>query len=586
MLCQIKDYFGEQIALYFAFIGLYTKSLFYPVVFGLITYIGQMRSGIENNPLTFYFSIFLAFWSLAFTTQWTRRQNELAFLWGTETHSTFEKARPEFVLLAKNPHVVGIEFSRNPVTQKIEAMVVNSRGAKLKKVFNACLVALCMAVVLCGVVCCQYIKLIPIGGSVYAGKMLGSILNGIFITLFGLAFERVARVLTQWEHPRTDTEFENSLIAKSFVFDAVNNFACLFYITFFRSSAIGAPSLGMPMRNQSCTAVVVSCSNSTLNEALLDQCVDGEMQVPSCISDLSFQLAIILIINQVVGGVMEIGIPTYKAKVKALRRDLRIKKVQKQMRLDAEGHEIGETLHATHIGDERVMTPYRSVHADYKELAVQWGNVLLFASAFPMAPVFALINNLIEIRADAYKLCKVHRRPEYKTKQDIGAWALVFNTISCVSVITNAAIVSFVGSQAAEMWDRTEQYDEVGVVARIGDPTLWLVAGLTEHAVLGLRFVLGSLISSNSSWVAGAKATREIQVSRLITEQEKELKKEKEQGFRRDQEELTEKEKQQEALQEGQGRPPGGGGGGGGGGEREKAEQQQQRSPSPLGDEM
>jgi hypothetical protein len=490
------------------------------------------------------------------------------------------------VLLAKNPHVVGIEFSRNPVTQKIEAMVVDSRGAKLKKVFNACLVALCMAVVLCGVVCCQYIKLIPIGGSVYAGKMLGSILNGIFITLFGLAFERVARVLTQWEHPRTDTEFENSLIAKSFVFDAVNNFACLFYITFFRSSAIGAPSLGMPMRNQSCTAVVVSCSNSTLNEALLDQCVDGEMQVPSCISDLSFQLAIILIINQVVGGVMEIGIPTYTAKAKALRRDLRIKKVQKQMRLDAEGHEIGETLHATHIGDERVMTPYRSVHADYKELAVQWGNVLLFASAFPMAPVFALINNLIEIRADAYKLCKVHRRPEYKTKQDIGAWALVFNTISCVSVITNAAIVSFVGSQAAEMWDRTEQYDEVGVVARIGDPTLWLVAGLTEHAVLGLRFVLGSLISSNSSWVAGAKATREIQVSRLITEQEKELKKEKEQGFRRDQEELTEKEKQQEALQEGQGRPPGGGGGGGGGGEREKAEQQQQRSPSPLGDEM
>ena len=38
-------------------------------------------------------------------------------------------------------------------------------------------------------------------------------------------------------------------------------------------------------------------------------------------------------------------------------------------------------------------------------MSIQFGYVTLFVASFPLAPLFAFANNLIEIRVDAYKLC-------------------------------------------------------------------------------------------------------------------------------------------------------------------------------------
>ena len=43
--------------------------------------------------------------------------------------------------------------------------------------------------------------------------------------------------------------------------------------------------------------------------------------------------------------------------------------------------------------------------------ALQFGYVTMFSSAFPLAPVFAFLNNIFEIRVDAAKLCFFYRRP-------------------------------------------------------------------------------------------------------------------------------------------------------------------------------
>lgn len=50
---------------------------------------------------------------------------------------------------------------------------------------------------------------------------------------------------------------------------------------------------------------------------------------------------------------------------------------------------------------------YNSTYEDYLEMYIQFGYVVLFASISPFAAVVALINNIIEIRIDAYKLCCV-----------------------------------------------------------------------------------------------------------------------------------------------------------------------------------
>lgn len=53
---------------------------------------------------------------------------------------------------------------------------------------------------------------------------------------------------------------------------------------------------------------------------------------------------------------------------------------------------------------------------------VQFGYVVLFSSAFPLAALCALVNNLIEIRSDALKLCTGLQRPFGQRVESIGQW--------------------------------------------------------------------------------------------------------------------------------------------------------------------
>lgn len=72
--------------------------------------------------------------------------------------------------------------------------------------------------------------------------------------------------------------------------------------------------------------------------------------------------------------------------------------------------------------EEAEMEAYEGTYDDYLELFIQFGYVFLFSSVYPVAAFWALLNNLMEIRADAFKLCKVFQRPMSRKLKDIGAW--------------------------------------------------------------------------------------------------------------------------------------------------------------------
>ena len=57
---------------------------------------GHFAGGIDENPTTLAYSIYLALWSVTFLNSWSRRENELKFLWGSEGYETVEKPRPQF----------------------------------------------------------------------------------------------------------------------------------------------------------------------------------------------------------------------------------------------------------------------------------------------------------------------------------------------------------------------------------------------------------------------------------------------------------------------------------------------------------
>lgn len=53
---------------------------------------------------------------------------------------------------------------------------------------------------------------------------------------------------------------------------------------------------------------------------------------------------------------------------------------------------------------------------------IQFGMVTLFVASFPLAPLFALLNNIIEIRLDAKKFVMEVRRPIAAKAKDIGGF--------------------------------------------------------------------------------------------------------------------------------------------------------------------
>merc|ERR1712093_239350 len=86
---------------------------------------------------------------------------------------------------------------------------------------------------------------------------------------------------------------------------------------------------------------------------------------------------------------------------------------------------------------------YTSTFHDYNEIVIQYGYVTMFATALPIGSLLCLINNIVEIRSDAFKLVNVYQRPFYKGAQDIGTWFEILRVITVLAVLTNCGMIAF-----------------------------------------------------------------------------------------------------------------------------------------------
>lgn len=79
------------------------------------------------------------------------------------------------------------------------------------------------------------------------------------------------------------------------------------------------------------------------------------------------------------------------------------------------------------------------------EMFIQMGYILFFSSSFPLGGLCALINNIIEIRSDGFKLVKIHQRPVAQRTSNIGAWQYAFNILIMLSIIANCTFLATFG---------------------------------------------------------------------------------------------------------------------------------------------
>lgn len=68
---------------------------------------------------------------------------------------------------------------------------------------------------------------------------------------------------------------------------------------------------------------------------------------------------------------------------------------------------------------------------------LQFGFITIFVAACPLAPLFALLNNWVEIRLDAQKFICDYRRPVAERAQGIGIWFSILEAIAHLAVTSN-----------------------------------------------------------------------------------------------------------------------------------------------------
>ncbi|XP_056137543.1 anoctamin-1 [Lampris incognitus] len=486
----IRKYFGEQIGLYFAWLGVYTQLLIPPSVLGIIVFLYGIftvdtnvpsqetcddslnitmcplcdavcdywhlssvcslarASYLFDNGATVLFAIFMSLWAACFLEHWKRRQMCLKHSWDLtsledEEERVQEELRPNYeAVLHEKKNKIRAEIKKKleqnkdgadgereqmlssqqePESLEIEdhlsGYLVNIStllllvGVTFSAVFGVAMYRICMLTVW---------SMNPDPEAKASVRMTvtttGIILNMLVVLVLEEVYGAIAVWLTELELPKTEAEFEERLIFKSFFLKSMNAFAPIFYVAFFKGRFAGRPGDYFYI----------------FGEYRMEECAP-----PGCLIELCIQLSMIMLGKQLIqNNVFEIVIP----KLKKIYRTIQEEKGNK----DTSDNEEDENKRPKQQFDKDfALEPFEGVTPEYMEMIIQYGFVSLFVASFPLAPALALLNNVIEIRLDAAKFVTEIRRPDAVRCKDIGIWYNILCGISKFSVITNAFVISF-----------------------------------------------------------------------------------------------------------------------------------------------
>jgi len=129
---------------------------------------------------------------------------------------------------------------------------------------------------------------------------------------------------------------------------------------------------------------------------------------------------------------------------------------------------------------------------DYLEVIVNFGYVVLFASATPLAPLFIYVFHLIEGYSDRFKIFNLYRRPLPTRAKNIGSWKPVLTIMSLLSVLTNIFLFSFSSNQL---------FTILGIEKR--EEILKYILGMVfilEHLLFVIVWILRKIILAKLDW--------------------------------------------------------------------------------------
>lgn len=391
----IRNYFGEKIAFYVAFVTCYTNYLLLPLgLLGVACYIGSIilyddtgettGERIAGNILesNVVMAALIIIFATTFTEVWRRAQAINAKKWGTTDSQEDQPDRPEFNAKKKPiiSFVDGSYMKYDPPWTRFFRFTVSTAVT----VFMA-------AISIAGVAVIFYLRwyvTIKRGvayDGIEVGTYIAAVASAVQVQIMALIWEKISKRLNNYENHRTDTDYESNWIFKKYIFSFINSYASLFYIGFIET-AVGDP-----------------CSNYGYD---------------SCIDLLGVQLAI-LVVSQMLASIGTTALKQCCHKIPEDKSPIEVE------------FELEEYDYLTGLND------------DYGEMVIQYGYCVLFGSSFPPVFILAYLNNWIDTQFYSQKICTQTRRPIAQKAESIGLWFPILQQLVNVAVITNSALVIF-----------------------------------------------------------------------------------------------------------------------------------------------
>ncbi|KAL7333456.1 hypothetical protein PS15p_202357 [Mucor circinelloides] len=461
-LLTIRNHFGEKIAYYFAFLQNYFLWLSVPAAVGVLVYL------THSNTLAIWFSLFMLLWAILFTEMWKRKEAELAIKWGVRNYSKHEKRRAEFKgeKMVKD-HVTGEDVPFVSAWKLLGRRVAAVPGVAI----GAFLLSIIVGFVFILQLFLHEYYNGPFAKFLHYAPTVGYVL---FIPNMTKIYSKWVKTLTDWEMQKTDAQWEYSYTQKIFIANFLVGYLSLFITAW----------IYIPFGDH----VLPYLTN--LNISHEHKTVDFQR--------LRAQLVYFIVTGQLVGFLTEMVVPYALKKFVPKAKKI----VNKKKSTVPSTESLSEKSSVTTVQDEEeekfmnkvykevAMDEY-AIYTDYVEMVIQFGYVSMFSTVWPLTALCAMINNWVELRGDAAKICKYTRRPIPHRAESIGPWLGNMETLVWLSSITMASF--------AYLFHPSTQ------IHSSYTPVFTLLAILvSEHLFIALRFGVRkafNLIPSMAEWL-------------------------------------------------------------------------------------
>jgi len=411
----VQDYCGEDLALYFAFLGSACRWLFFLGVVGALVQCEVWAQGTVELPVVGVFSAGVAVWAGLFTEFWKRREARLAMQWGMTSFEEEEEVRPEYRLSFETAQQQA-SSGRTKVTVvggRVPTIVQGHWGypepsvyATTRSRFVANAATFCsLVVVLAANVQLVRFKLWMMR------RPTGSFVNQNYATLFSVALSVTIKVfdvlygsLVEFlvhhvENHRTVTELRDSKISKMFFFNVLSSFGSVTYSAFFEED------------------------------------LEGSCGTMPCVPFLTKTISTILVTRLAMSVLTDNILPRLKA--------------FKRFRDETQGDTDEDTLRFRHnlSGPEKEFfldpsNPEEGI-TRYMDQVLMFGYMVMYVTVFPVGPFIGFVSNIQQIHLFGSSVLFRKRRPMPTGAQDIGSFQGCFESMAFLAMVTNSGLVFF-----------------------------------------------------------------------------------------------------------------------------------------------